>query len=38
VRNQRWWSSINRLHDSKFATLEALDEDFKLAAVDAAEG
>jgi hypothetical protein len=35
VRNQRWWYSINCLHDSKFAALEALDED--LAAVDVAE-
>jgi hypothetical protein len=27
VRNQRWWYLINRLHDSKVAALEALDEE-----------
>jgi hypothetical protein len=35
ARNQRWWYSINRLHDSKLAALEALDED--LAAIDVEE-
>jgi hypothetical protein len=35
ARNQRWWYSINRLHDSKLAALEALDEE--LAVIDVEE-
>jgi hypothetical protein len=35
ARNQRWWYSIDCLHDSKLAALEALDEE--LAAIDVEE-